>query len=98
MIPAKKVEIIIESIKTKKVIGIVEQLDIHAYTILQEVTGCGVHGMCDAEELTDVFKNTYFIIVCTEKKAEDLTQAMYPVLKKYGGICYMSDVQRIDVE
>ncbi len=95
MIPAKKVEIIIESVKIKKIIGILEQLGIYGYTIIQEATGCGVHGKCDAKELTAVFENTYFIIVCDEKKSEELAQEMRPILKKYGGICYISDVQRV---
>ena len=97
MIPAKKVEIIIEAIKTKKVIGILERLSVEGYTILQDASGAGTHGKYDAEELTDVFKNTFFIIVCDEKKAEELASQMLPILKKYGGICYMSDVQRVDI-
>lgn len=97
MIPAKKVEIVIESIKTKKIISILEQLKVKGYTILQEATGAGSHGKYDAEELTDVFKNTYFIIVCAETKSFELIEKIRPILKKYGGICYTSDVQRVSV-
>lgn len=97
MIPAKKVEIVIESIKTKKIISILEELKIEGYTILRDAIGAGSHGKYDAEELTDVFKNTYFIIVCPEAKAYDLIQEIGSILKKYGGICYMSDVQRVAV-
>src|SRR5437868_5227702 len=96
MIAAKKIEVVIESINTKKVIVIFKKLKIEGYTVLQEATGAGAHGKYDAQELTDVFKNTYFIVVCSQEQMQTLIHELRPIVKKYGGICYISDVQRIN--
>lgn len=95
MIPAKKVEIIVEALSQTKIIKLLEKLNIQGYTMLKEVTGRGSHGTSDAEEISDIFKNIYVIVVCPEKEAQELLEAMRAFIKKYGGITFISNVSML---
>jgi hypothetical protein len=33
--------------------------------------------------------------ICTEKQEQELVEAVEPVIKKYGGVCIVSDVKWI---
>lgn len=94
----KKIEIIIEVVKTPKIIRLVDELGLSGYSIIHNVEGRGVHGMCDAQEVTDVLSNDYIVIICTDGQAQLLLDEVAPILKKFGGICYISDVRRLNVD
>jgi len=94
----KKVEIIIEVVKIPKIIRLIDSLGLSGYSIIHNVEGRGVHGMCDAQEVTDVLSNDYVLIICTNEEAQQLVDEIAPILKKYGGICYMSDVQKLKMD
>lgn len=92
-VPRKKIEIIIEMVKTPKIIRLVDALGLSGYSIIHNVEGRGAHGICDAQEVTDVLSNDYVLIICTNEEAHLLIQQVSPILKKFGGICCISDVQ-----
>lgn len=94
----KKVEIIIEVVKIPKIIRLIDSLGLSGYSIIHNVEGRGAHGMCDAQEVTDVLSNDYVLIICTDEEAQRLFDEVAPILKKYGGICYMSDVQKFKMD
>lgn len=96
-IERKKVEIIIETMQIPKIVRLIDKFEIPGYSIIQDVVGRGVHGMRDAQELTDVLNNGYVMVICTDGQAENLATAVAPILKKYGGICFISDVQKIKI-
>jgi hypothetical protein len=45
------------------------------------------------DEITDTFKNSYIFTVCDEETAKKIEDGIIPLLKKYGGICVISDVK-----
>ena len=92
----KKVEIIIESIQMKRVIVLLASIDLPGYTIIPDVGGSGLSGRHDLEELTDVSRNSYIILVCTYKKAEEVIAKMTPVIQTFGGVCFTSKVEKIE--
>lgn len=98
VVDQKKIEIIIEVVKTPKIIRLVDALGLSGYSIIHNVEGRGVHGMCDAQGVTDVLNNDYILIICTNKEAQLLLDEVAPILKKFGGICYISNVQRLNVD
>lgn len=91
----KKVEIIIEVVKIPKIIRIIDTLGLSGYSIIHNVEGRGVHGIRDAQEVADVLSNDYVLVICSIDQVALLVQEIAPILKKYGGICYISDVQRL---
>jgi nitrogen regulatory protein PII len=93
MTPAKKVEIIVEAVSQPKIIALLAKLNIQGYSIIKEVSGSGSHGTYDAEEISDLFKNVYFMVICSDQEAHTLLEATRSLIKKYGGIAFTSEVQ-----
>lgn len=92
MIKMKKVEIIIESLEVGNITSILESINVSGYTIIKDIIGKGGRGNRLADELTDVFKNNYIIVVCDNDKALEIIEAIRPILKKVGGVTLLSDV------
>lgn len=94
MKPAKKIEIIIESIQLPKLVRIMNELAMPGYSIIHNVTGHGTHGDHEAEDqLSEVLTNSYITVICSEIQAKQLTKRIKPKLAKWGGICFMSGVE-----
>lgn len=92
---AKKVEIICDSVEVNNLIEILEAAGATGYTIIRDVIGKGGRGMRRSDELTDVFKNSMVITVCDAEQIPVLVEAIRPVLKRFGGVCLVSDAQYV---
>lgn len=97
-IPLKKVEIIIEVIKTPKITRIIDELGLSGYSVIHGIGGRGANGTCDAQEVTDVLTNDCVLVICTEDQVRELAGLVLPILKKFGGIFYVSDVEKLVLE
>ncbi len=95
MQPVKRIEIIIDSPHLDSVLKTIEQADISGYTVIRDVIGMGDRGVRGGDELTDVFKNCYVMTACSEDKLSPLVAAIRPLLKRFGGVCLISDAQWI---
>lgn len=95
MRPIKKIEIICDQIKLKKLIAILEENNIVAYTKIDGVKGRGSRGVQDAEDLTGIYNNSYLLIACEEKQFENVKEMIREVLQQSGGICIVSDAMEI---
>lgn len=60
--------------------------------MIKDVLGKGERGLMSGDELTDTFKNSYIFTVCDEEKALKIVQDIRPLLKRFGGVCIVSDV------
>lgn len=91
----KRLEIIIDSLEMPKVTKILDKNGVSGYTLIDDVKGKGGRGLKDGAELTDVFSNSYCMTACSAEKVEIIANALRPLLKKYGGVCLVSDAQWI---
>ena len=91
----KKLEIIIDSLEMPKVLKILDKNGVSGYTLIDDVKGKGHRGIKDGAELTDVFKNCFCITACAPEKVAAIVEALRPMLKRYGGVCLVSDAQWI---
>jgi nitrogen regulatory protein PII len=89
---AKKVEIVIDSIHLNHLLEKLQKVGVSGYSVFKDVIGMGERGMMAGDELTDVFKNSYIFTLCDEETTNKVVEAIRPILKKYGGICTVSDV------
>jgi nitrogen regulatory protein PII len=88
----KKVEIIVSYLEVPAVLKILKKNAIAGYTVINNVSGSGEHGYSG----DDLITNSYIMIICTElTMAEQLSNAMQPLLKKLGGIFIISDAEWI---
>lgn len=92
---AKKVEIICDSVEVNNLIKILESAGVTGYTIIRDVIGKGGRGVRRGDELTDVFKNSMVITVCDAAQIPVLVEAIRPVLKRFGGVCLVSDAHYV---
>lgn len=92
----KKIEFVVHKPHLTKFIELLEEQNLSGYTIIQDVLGKGSKGNMMVEEMTDSFKNSYIFILCEEEKIETITKNLIPFLKKYGGICFISDAYIIE--
>lgn len=88
----KKIEVVIDSYHLEKVIEVFDKNGIGGYTVIKDVLGKGERGLMSGDELTDAFKNSYIFTVCDEEKALKIVQDIRPLLKRFGGVCILSDV------
>lgn len=94
---AKKIEIIIESVYLTGMLKTLDALSVPGYSIINGVSGRGMHGVHDAQDLTDVSANSYIMIVCEPDKEKNLVSVIRSELEKYGGICLVSDINQLVV-
>ena len=91
----KKVEVITNSLELPQVMKILEKASVSGYTIIENVTGTGDRGRILNDLATQALTNRYAMSICTEKQEHQLVAAIEPVLKKFGGVCIVSDAQWI---
>jgi nitrogen regulatory protein PII len=92
MKPVSKVEIIIDSLEVGNVVKLLDEVGVSGYSIINNVVGKGERGVRTGDAFTDLFKNSYIMVVCEEKEMHKIVEAIRPVIKKFGGICIVSDV------
>ena len=95
MKPVKKIEIVTDSLELRKILQLLEEAGVSGYTVIREVTGKGERGVRAGDELTDVFKNSYVMTACPEDQVSQVVEVIRPILKRFGGICLVSDAQWI---
>ncbi len=92
----KRVEVVVESVHEHAVAKLIDQAGADGYTLLRNVVGHGERGERDAQGLTGVFRNVCFIVAVDPDQAETLAESVRPLLRDYGGLCLVSDAQRVD--
>jgi nitrogen regulatory protein PII len=91
----KKIEIITNSLELSKVLEILEKSGVSGYTVIEDVIGKGNRGRVFNDLETHTLSNAYIISICTESEEKKLVDAVRPIIKKYGGVCIVSDAKWI---
>ena len=91
----KKVEIITNTLEIKKVLRILDKVGVSGYTVIEDVTGKGDRGRVIDDLETEALTNGYVMSICTEDQEHKVVEAIKPILKKYGGVCIVSDAKWI---
>lgn len=94
----KKVEVVTDSLHARRILELFEREGVTGYTVIRDAIGKGERGIMTADELTDVFKNSYIFTVCSDDVAEKIADKIEQLLERYGGICIISDVQAIGIK
>ncbi|MEM1435036.1 MAG: P-II family nitrogen regulator [Pseudomonadota bacterium] len=93
MKPVKRVEIIIDSLNLRMVLEELGTIGISSYSVIRDVIGSGDRGARSGDLLNDAMKNSYILIACNDDEAERIVEALRSNLKRYGGMCLVSDAQ-----
>ena len=88
----KKVEIIIEYMEVPRLLEVLkkEVVDV-GYTVIKEAFGAGRRGEMAGDGFSGEFTNSYLLIECSEDEANRIVEIVRPILKRFGGVCLVSD-------
>lgn len=89
----KKIEIIIEQIRSDAVIEVLEAAGAKGYTILRKVTGKGNRGIRSGGALPDIFGNVQISTIVSQEVADRILAESDRMLEDTAGIVVVSDVQ-----
>ena len=95
MEPVKKVEVVLDSLDVPEVLEGLGRIGIHHYTVINEVVGHGRGGDSGATPFSGAFEKTYVMIACSDAQVQQILDVVRPVLKSRGGVCLLSDAQRL---
>ena len=94
MKPCKRIEIVIEETLTRRVVELLESLEVPAYTLVPRASGRGDRGKRRADDPTGALTNAVFIIACDDAATVELiVEGVRPLLTRFGGVCLVSDAQ-----
>ena len=91
MKPVKRIEVIIDTMDLKPCLEELQELGISGYTVIKDAIGSGDRGIKSGDLLNDTMNNSYILIACDESQVTSITDALRPKLKRYGGMCLISD-------
>lgn len=89
-----RLEIMADSGELHKLTAILNRSKVVTYTIIRNVVS---HGVCgETEDVGFALENDFIIAFCPPDRIEQLIDEIRPVLNKFGGVCYVSEVQEVD--
>ena len=91
MTPVKRIEVVVGAPELEALVARLEIVGVDAYTVVRNVAGKGERGVRSDDELSDVFRNVYLVIACAPERANEIVEAVRPFLRRYGGMCLLSD-------
>ncbi|WP_425433714.1 P-II family nitrogen regulator [Nitrosomonas marina] len=73
-----------------------EEAGTRGYTVLSKASGLGLRGTRSPNNVVWDEGNTIVILACKEDQASRIVQALHPKLKKFGGMCLISDCEWVE--
>ncbi len=88
----KKVEIIIDYMELPRLLDRLQKEGLAVdYTVIKEAVGSGGRGKRTGDSFLGELTNSYLLIACSEAEARRIVEIVQPTLKRYGGICLVSN-------
>ncbi|MEC9372281.1 MAG: transcriptional regulator [Planctomycetota bacterium] len=91
----KRIEIVIDKPHERDVRRVLTRLGVPGLTVYEAVAGYGDRGERTGGELSDAQVNRCLITTCRPDQVEALAAALEPVLRRFGGLCLISDAMVI---
>lgn len=91
---AKKIEIIANSFELGKILDGLDKSDVTGHVVIRNVAGKGLRGTAEDLDMT-MLDNVYIIAFCMPEQIKTVIENIRPLLNKFGGTCYISDVMEI---
>jgi len=91
----KRIEIISDSIELGKILEGLKQAGATSYTVIHNVDSKGIKGTVFDDSAVTMLDNAYVIAFCPPDKVKELVEIIRPILNKFGGSCWISEVMEI---
>jgi nitrogen regulatory protein PII len=90
----KKIEIIANSFELSRILDALDKSGVHGHAVIRNVAGKGLRGTAEDLDMT-MLDNVYIIAFCMPEHIKPVLENVRPLLNKFGGTCYISDVMEI---
>ncbi len=87
----KKIEIVTDGVMLNRLVTAIDKTGVSGYTVLKDVAGKGLKGNNEGHGIAGGYKNCYIMVCCNLDEAIAVTEAVKPIISKFGGICIVSD-------
>ncbi len=93
MRPVKRLEIIVSSREMQKVLEKLDEAGAPGYSVIRDVVGRSNSGSVSDEFdfACTTLSNVYILVFCSDEQITAVREGVRPLLKKFGGVCYVSD-------
>lgn len=91
----KRIEIVSDSVELAKIVEALKEAGASSYTIIHNVESKGIKGTVFDDSAVTMLDNAYVIAFCPPEKLKALAEAIRPILNKFGGSCWISEVTEI---
>lgn len=95
-ISMKRIEIIIDAGKLEELISLLMETGAKGYTVLKKASGLGARGARSPDVVLCDEGNAVVILACKEDQASRIMKGLQPRLKKFGGMCLVSDCKWVE--
>lgn len=92
--PVKRIEIILLQNAMAEVTAKLDALGMGGYSIIENILGRGERGLRAGIGL-GVFQYQYLLIACEEAQVQPIVETVNPYLKRFGGLCLISEARQI---
>ena len=90
----KKIEIIANSFELGKILESLDKSGVHGHAVIRNVAGKGLQDGSEDLDMT-MLDNVYILAFCMPEHIKTVAENVRPLLNKFGGTCYISDVMEI---
>lgn len=94
----KRIEIVIDKPHVRQVRRVLDGIGVPGLTVFEAEAGYGDRGERSGGELSDAQVNCCILTTCRVEQVEAFAKAIEPLLRKYGGLCLISDAMVIRAE
>lgn len=90
----KRVDLILSERELDPVLKAVDAAGAPGYTVMKHITGRGPHGaVSEAMDFGGLGANAHVIVFCDAEVLERLRAEVNPLLRYYGGVAYVTEVE-----
>jgi len=90
----KKIEVIANAFELGKILDSLNKSGVHSHIVIRNVAGKGLRGTAEDLDMT-MLDNVYIVAFCMPEEIKPVLENIRPLLNKFGGTCYISDVMEI---
>jgi nitrogen regulatory protein PII len=91
----KEIEILSNSLELQNVLKKLDNAGVSGYTIIQHVIGKGNRGNVIDDLEGHGLTNGSIMTTCSEEPEHQVVEGIRPILKRFGGVCVVSDAKSI---
>lgn len=93
MKPVQRIEVVIDALHAQAVVDVLARHGLGGWTLLRVELGAGERGMRRGDELSGASTNSLLITTCPPDALEALAEDLRPLLRRYGGVCLVSEAR-----